>query len=102
MIANQTLRVGDPLPSVRGLAKSLEISTLSVQRAYKELQDAGIVESVEGKGSFVADTISYANLRESLIQEVESEAKRLIATSIKNGITLPELQELIALLWTEN
>ena len=51
LIANGELKVGDGLPSVRNLAKSLEVSTLSVQRAYTELQNDGIIESVEGKAT---------------------------------------------------
>ena len=94
-VANDELKIGDVLPSVRNLSKSLEVSTLSVQRAYAELQKDGIIESVEGKGNFVARGLSKSSLKDALLREVEDEARRIIQTAKQNGIELLELQELI-------
>ena len=101
LIANGELKVGDSLPSVRNLAKSLEVSTLSVQRAYTELQKDKIIESIEGKGSFVAEELNKSSLRDALMQEVEEEAKRTVRIAKQNGIELVELQELIKILWED-
>ena len=101
LIANGELKVGDDLPSVRNLAKSLEVSTLSVQRAYAELQTEGIIESVEGKGNFVAEGLNKSTLRDALLREVEEEAKKIIQTAKQNGIELTELTELIKIFWEE-
>ena len=100
-IANGELKVGDGLPSVRNLAKSLEVSTLSVQRAYAELQTEGIIESVEGKGNFVAEGLNKSTLRDALLREVEEEAKKIIQIAKQNGIELTELTELIKIFWEE-
>ena len=101
-ISNGELKVGDNIPSVRGLAKSLSVSTLSVQRAYTELQNEGIIECFEGKGSFIAKGVNKSILKDSLLLEVEEEAKRIILTSKQNGVTLAELEELIKTLWSES
>lgn len=93
--------MGDSLPSVRALSKALEVSTLSVQRAYTELQKAGIIESVEGKGSFVAAELNCSNLKDALLMEVEDEAKKVIQIARQNGIDISELLELIKILWEE-
>ena len=47
------LKAGEALPSLRKLAKELRISVLTVTRAYNELADEGIVENIQGKGTFV-------------------------------------------------
>ena len=53
-IMDGTLRAGDPIPSMRSLAKSLHVSVITVQRAYEELQRDGFIETTVGRGSFVA------------------------------------------------
>ena len=95
------MKTGDSLPSVRKLSKSLSVSTLSVQRAYTELQKEKIIESVEGKGSFVAEGLNKSSLKDDLLHEVEEETKKTIMTAKQNGVELSELQELIAILWYE-
>ena len=48
------LAEGDPLPSIRALANDLRISVITTKRAYAELEEAGFIDTVQGKGSFVA------------------------------------------------
>ena len=100
-VANGELKVGDSLPSVRNLSKALEVSTLSVQRAYAELQKSGIIESVEGKGNFVAAGLNSSYLKEALLREVEEEARKTIQIAKQNGIECMELTELIKILWED-
>ena len=102
LIANGELKIGDSIPSVRNLAKSLSVSTLSVQRAYTELQKEGIIESTEGKGNYVSANLSKSSLKDALIRAVEEEAQRVIHIAKQNGIELSELTELIQLLWEDN
>ncbi len=54
LIISGALRGGDKLPSVRELATSLTINPNTIQRAYRELEADGYIESVSGKGSFVS------------------------------------------------
>lgn len=54
MIMEGTLSAGEALPSMRTLAKDLHISVITVQRAYEDLTRDGFIETVSGKGSFVA------------------------------------------------
>ena len=49
-IMSGELSAGDPIPSMRALAKSLHISVLTVQKAYETLQDEGFIETTAGKG----------------------------------------------------
>lgn len=54
MIASGHLRPGDAMPSVRVLAEKLEINSLTVQKAYKELEHSGLLAIRKGVGAVVA------------------------------------------------
>ena len=54
LIMSGELKAGEALPSIRGLAKSLHISVLTVQKAYDTLQSDGFIETTAGKGCFVS------------------------------------------------
>lgn len=64
------LAEGEPLPSLRKLAKELRISVLTVTRAYTELAAEGVLQNIQGKGTFV---MSRGNelMRRQLSQQVE-------------------------------
>ena len=53
-IISGELREGDPLPSIRSLARELQISVITTKRAYEELEKEGFIDTVGGKGCFVA------------------------------------------------
>ena len=72
------LKAGDALPSLRKLAKELRISVLTVTRAYNELADEGVVQNIQGKGTFVMDKGNELMQRqlETRIRESLAEASR--------------------------
>ncbi|MEM6793398.1 MAG: GntR family transcriptional regulator [Acidobacteriota bacterium] len=55
LIAAGGLRPGDPVTSVRELAKQLRVNPLTVSKAYRRLADAGVLTVKRGEGTFVAD-----------------------------------------------
>ena len=55
LVASGALRPGDPLPSVRDLAREQRINPNTVAKAYQRLAEAGVVESRRGEGTFVAE-----------------------------------------------
>ncbi|MFZ1683342.1 MAG: GntR family transcriptional regulator [Candidatus Zixiibacteriota bacterium] len=56
-VATGDLTPGQEIPSIRGLAADLRVSVITVKRAYFELEQAGIIVTNQGKGSFVADDL---------------------------------------------
>lgn len=72
------LKAGEALPSLRKLAKELRISVLTVTRAYNELADEGVVQNIQGKGTFVMDEGNELMQRqlETRIRESLAEASR--------------------------
>jgi len=65
------LHDGDPLPSVRALARDLRISVITTTRAYAELEAEGFITTVPGKGAFVLPVDSEL-VREQLLRRVEA------------------------------
>ena len=56
MIADGRLRLGDQLPTVRALALELRINFNTVARAYRILDEAGIISTQQGRGTYILDT----------------------------------------------
>ena len=81
------------LPSVRELASQLAINPNTIQRAYRELEAAGYIVSVPGKGSFAADTASLA-LKEK--EELFGELDAILSKLTEVGATPEEIAAHIA------
>ncbi|AFQ17625.1 MULTISPECIES: GntR family transcriptional regulator [Bacillus] len=64
-ILNGTLKEDDALPSMRSLARDLKVSVITSKRAYEELEKAGYIYSIVGKGSFVAKQIEKTRIDKS-------------------------------------
>ena len=56
--ASGALRPGDPLPSIRPLAEELRLNRNTIAKAYAELENQGVIESLPGKGCFLKENHS--------------------------------------------
>lgn len=88
------LRADEPLPSIRLLAKELQISVITTKRAYEELEKDGLIYTIPGKGSFVAG-FDEGRLRESKEQLVEEKLKEALSTAELLGVGRAELRRII-------
>ncbi|QAS51300.1 GntR family transcriptional regulator [Halobacillus litoralis] len=91
---------GAALPSIRQLAKDLQISVITTKRAYEELEKEGFIYSIVGKGSFVAEQ-NLEVIRERKLKAMEGQLNAVIANARDMGITLDELQQLLKTLYEE-
>lgn len=94
------LQEGEALPSMRQLAKDLRISVITTKRAYEELERDGFITTMTGKGSFVAKK-NLEFIKEEQMRTIEQLLAQAVDTARQSGITAKELQELIAILYTE-
>jgi GntR family transcriptional regulator len=99
-IINGDLKEGELLPSIRNLAKELQISVITTKRAYEELEREGYVVSVPGKGSFVSAQ-NKELLNEARIRIVENKLSEAVAAAKTIGISLDELKEMLNILYEE-
>lgn len=94
MIIRGELRQDTKLPSVRGLASSLEINPNTIQRAYRELEQEGYVYTVPGKGSFVVGKSEVDDLRcRELWEALESNVEELIFLGVSWGEIVEHIRE---------
>ena len=92
-IASGDLRPNERLPSVRELSEALNVSAITVKRAYQDLENDGYVLTRAGLGSFVA-AVERDALRERKLAEVQEELRRLVRSSAKFGISAGDIVRL--------
>ena len=95
------LSPGEALPSIRALAKDLKISVITTKRAYDELEAAGYLVTVAGKGSFVAEG-NRDLVREQQQRELEDHLRAAAALARSCGVSREELSEMLRILTEED
>lgn len=100
LIMSGELKTGDPIPSMRALAKSLHVSVITVQKAYEDLQRDGFIETTIGRGSFVA-----AQNKDFYQEEQQHQAEEHLQAAADigrtSGIPLSKLIELLSIFYQE-
>ena len=100
-ILSGELDADDPLPSIRGLAKDLRISVITTKRAYDELERAGFIYTVPGKGSFVAAK-NEALLREEHLKKIEEHMSAVHELAKSIALSREEVLKMWDLMWEES
>lgn len=100
MIMSGELKSGDAMPSMRGLAKSLHISVITAQHAYEDLQRDGFIETVAGKGTFVAAQ-NRDFIREEQLRIAEEKLSEVARIGRENDISLERLVKTLAMFYEE-
>ena len=88
------------LPSLRSLAKDLRISVITTKRAYDDLERAGFIETVAGKGCFVSKRDPELT-REAQLTCVEDLLLKAVEEARLGGIGYEELTEMLQLMYEE-
>lgn len=95
------LKTGDGLPGMRSLARSLHVSVITVQHAYEDLQKEGFIETVAGKGAFVAAQ-NKDFLREEQLRIAEGKLQEAADIGKTHGIELSRLIQILTLFYEED
>ena len=101
MIMNGELKTGDPIPSMRSLARTIHVSVITVQKAYEDLQRDGFIETTVGRGSFVTAR-NKEFIQEEQRKKIEEHLLIAAETARVNGIKLEKLVELLKLFYMED
>ncbi len=101
LIISGKLKPGDALPSMRFLAKELRISVITTKRAYEELERSGLIETVAGKGSFVAG-MNTDFIREEHLRIAEDHLQQAVEAAKSAGISKTELIDTLGMLYDDN
>ena len=96
-ILDGRLAPNEPLPSIRLLAKELRISVITTKRAYEDLEKAGFLYTVPGKGCFAAPQNPQLRREESL-RQVQDALQQALDAAALGGIRKEEVLEILQLL----
>ncbi|EJQ57214.1 MULTISPECIES: GntR family transcriptional regulator [Bacillus] len=99
-ILNGTLKEDDALPSMRSLARDLKVSVITSKRAYEELEKAGYIYSIVGKGSFVAKQIEKTRIDKSSYL-IRREFIRVVRESKSSHVLRDDLIKIIDSIYGE-
>lgn len=94
------LKEGDLLPSVRALARDLNISVITTRRAYEELEKQGFTVNMTGKGTYVAPQ-NLEFLKETRLKMIENILLEAIEKAKFIGVSKDEMIKIINLLFEE-
>lgn len=97
LIMTGRLQAGDRLPSIRALANDLRISAITTKRAYAELEAKGFIESVPGKGCFVAGGNAEL-IREQHLRRIEGLLQQAADEACNGNISKRELRDMVDLI----
>lgn len=92
LIKRGDYRPGDQLPSVRSLAVSASINYNTVSKVYQDLETAGYVKSVRGKGVFVAERVPAKEDGRNVREVAETEIRDCIKRCMLLGMSLDEVK----------
>lgn len=99
-IISNELKTGELLPSIRSLAKDLRISVITTKSAYEQLVVEGYVESIPGKGFYVANK-NVEIIREEQLQKVESLLDTAVSIAKISDISKEEMKNMLDILYGE-
>lgn len=96
-ILDDKLDIDKPLPSIRFLAKELRVSVITTKRAYDELENDGLINSVPGKGNFIKSQ-DPKMVKEKLLVKIEDHLREVIKLARLGDISKEEILALVDVL----
>ena len=93
-ILSEDLLGGDPLPSIRGMAKEQRVSVITVQRAYDDLEREGLVKARRGKGFWVAP-IPEERKQEMAEERFAVALEKLVTHAAAEGLGKAEMRRIL-------
>ena len=94
-LANEILKPGDQLPTVRALAQELRVNFNTVARAYRMLDEARIISTQQGRGTYITE-IPPPKFSEKLRSEsLEALTQRFINEAIRLGFSEREISQMV-------
>lgn len=94
-LANGMLKPGDQLPTVRALALELRVNFNTVARAYRILDEARIISTQQGRGTFITEILLPYVAEKLRNESLEALTKRFIDEAIRLGFSEREINQMV-------
>ncbi len=92
-VVNGGLKPGEQLPTVRGLASNLRINFNTVSRSYRLLDEAGIISTQQGRGTYILEMPHPENAERLRQEALTALARRYLDQSRRLGFTFEQAVE---------
>ena len=99
-IITNELKPGELLPSIRNLAKDLRISVITTKNAYEELEKEGYIETIPGKGTYIANK-NIELIREEQLQKIEGLIDTAVSIARLSNISKKDLEDMLNIIYGE-
>ena len=86
-LANGMLKPGDQLPTVRALAQELRVNFNTVARAYRILDEARIISTHQGRGTFITEILLPYVAEKLRNESLEALTRRFVDEAIRLGFS---------------
>ncbi|GAA0123768.1 MAG: winged helix-turn-helix transcriptional regulator [Clostridium argentinense] len=86
LIKEGTLKVGNKMPTERELSQELNVSRNTISTAYNQLESSGVLKSIQGKGTFVAEeAILWKNqeVKDKIVKFVDLALEEALETGVE-------------------
>lgn len=100
MVAAGTLRPGTAVPSVRDLARDLQVNPMTVSKAYQRLAEDDVLEVRRGAGTFVAEGAPRASRAERM-KDLRAAAARFVALAVTLGTSREDALREVEAAWAQ-
>ncbi|MBE5942258.1 MAG: GntR family transcriptional regulator [Lachnospiraceae bacterium] len=97
-VVSGELREGEGMPSIRVLARDLQVSVITTKRAYEELEKEGVLQSIPGRGFYVCKQNNDI-LKEKQMRGLEQRYEDLIRDSKSAGMSVEDIIEMVQVLY---
>lgn len=98
LIISGEMAENEKLPAVREVAKELTINPNTVQKTYRQLEQRGLIYSLPGKGSYVAEKSQYSS---AVLKRAAEEFRQAVIDAKKSGLTEEMMTEVINAVFNE-
>ncbi len=93
LVANGVLKPGDQLPTVRRLATDLRVNFNTIARAYRLLDEAGLISTQQGRGTYIWETPSPSTSQKLRRQVLDELTENYLAEATQLGFSLEEVAQ---------
>src|SRR5512137_2174293 len=94
-LASGQLKPGDQLPTVRSLAADLRVNFNTIARAYRIMDESGIISTQQGRGTYILETPSPEGIGSIRTQALEDLTRRYIEDAERLGGTPEDLTRIL-------
>ena len=95
LLLSKDLKPGDQLPTVRQLASELRVNFNTIARAYRLLDEAGLISTQRGRGTYLLDAELTDDKEKFKRDSIEAQIKTLIQSLGAQGYSVAEIRETV-------